>query len=389
MFTRSSKILSRCPGVAGVSLLWILVGTGSVWGQDVSFIARRDFAAGNSPQSVAVGDFNGDGVQDLAVANFGSNNVSVLLGNGDGTFRAAVNYGAGSGPVSVAVGDFNGDRALDLAVANFGSNNVSVLLGNGDGTFRTAVNFGAGVAPRSVAMGDFNGDGVQDLAVANSGLLPDPGNVSVLLGMGASGRRGTSLLAVLLYPWRWATSMAMGRSIWWWLTTIPTTSRCCWGMAMGASGRRGTSLLAVFLYPSRWPTSMGMGCKTWRWSIRVRLHSFWMAVSWCSWGTAMGVSRRRGTSLLALVLNPWRRATSMGMGCKTWRWPTMVPTMSQCCWATAMEASRGHRTSVLALVLNPWRRATSMGMGCQTWPWSPVAAFRRCWGMGMGRSGRR
>ena len=98
--------------------------------QGVSFIARRDFAAGFAPLSVAVGDFNGDGVEDLAVANHSSNNVSVLLGNGDGSFQAALDFGAGSSPRSVAVGDFNGDGRPDLAVANENSNNVSVLINN-------------------------------------------------------------------------------------------------------------------------------------------------------------------------------------------------------------------------------------------------------------------
>ena len=96
--------------------------------QGVSFIARRDFGAGSSPTSVAVGDFNGDGIQDLAVANFVSANVSVLLGNGDGSFQAARNFGAGSYPRSVAVGDFNGDGKPDLAVTNEYSSNVSVLI---------------------------------------------------------------------------------------------------------------------------------------------------------------------------------------------------------------------------------------------------------------------
>jgi uncharacterized repeat protein (TIGR02543 family) len=76
-----------------------------------------------------VGDFNGDGKQDLAVANQGGD-VSILLGNGDGTFQPAVNFGAGTTPLSVAVGDFNGDGKQDLAVANNGSNNVSILLRN-------------------------------------------------------------------------------------------------------------------------------------------------------------------------------------------------------------------------------------------------------------------
>ena len=95
-----------------------------------SFQAAQNFGAGSFPQSVAVGDFNGDGKFDLAVANSGSNNVSVLLGNGDGSFQAARSFGAGSTPRSVAVGDFNGDGVQDLAVANSGSNNVSVLINN-------------------------------------------------------------------------------------------------------------------------------------------------------------------------------------------------------------------------------------------------------------------
>ena len=103
-----------------------------------------ELRGGHYPMSVAVGDFNGDGKADLAVANCDSNNVSVLLGNGNGTFQAAVNYAAGTYPSSVAVGDFNGDGKADLAVANCASNNVSVLLGNGNGTFQAAVNYGAG-----------------------------------------------------------------------------------------------------------------------------------------------------------------------------------------------------------------------------------------------------
>src|SRR5258708_4597907 len=100
-----------------------------------------------------VGAFNGDGKLDLAVANASSNNVSIFLGNGDGTFQTVVNYPVGSAPVSVAVGDFNGDGNLDLAVANFSSNNVSILLGNGNGTFQAATNYAAGASPISVAVG--------------------------------------------------------------------------------------------------------------------------------------------------------------------------------------------------------------------------------------------
>ena len=103
------------------------------------FVALAQFDAGNSPICVAVGDFNGDGKTDLAVANSmtGDNTVSILLGNGDGTFQSERTYTTGSRPFSVAVGDFNGDGKADLAVANYGSNTVSILLGNGDGTFRS------------------------------------------------------------------------------------------------------------------------------------------------------------------------------------------------------------------------------------------------------------
>ena len=154
----------------------ILLGNGAG-----SFGSATNFGAGSDPYSVAVGDFNGDGKQDLAVANLSSNNVSILLGNGAGSFGSATNFGAGSSPFSVAVGDFNGDGKQDLAVANINSNNVSILLGNGTGSFGSATNFGADTTPVSVAVGDFNGDGKQDLAVANL----NSNNVSILLGNGA------------------------------------------------------------------------------------------------------------------------------------------------------------------------------------------------------------
>src|SRR5205823_1725651 len=105
-------------------------------------LTRGTFAAGNSPFSVAVADVNGDGFPDLAVANYGTlptrpgHTVSLLLGNGDGSFGTRQSFAAGSLPRSVAVADVNGDGLPDLVVANARGNSVSVLLGNGDGSFQ-------------------------------------------------------------------------------------------------------------------------------------------------------------------------------------------------------------------------------------------------------------
>ena len=96
------------------------------------------------PESVAIADLNGDGSLDLVTANRGSDDVSVLLGNGDGTFQAAQAFAAGDGPRSVAIADLDGDGVADLVTANRLSDDVSVLLGNGDGTFQAAQPFAAG-----------------------------------------------------------------------------------------------------------------------------------------------------------------------------------------------------------------------------------------------------
>ena len=110
-----------------------------------SFATQVTYGVGGHPNGVAVADFNGDGIPDLATANGNDNDVSVLLGNGDGTFQGQVTYPAGGNPTSIAVADFNGDGHPDIAVANQTDNTVSILLGNGDGTFhpqRTSTNRG-------------------------------------------------------------------------------------------------------------------------------------------------------------------------------------------------------------------------------------------------------
>ncbi|MBI1842037.1 MAG: VCBS repeat-containing protein [Verrucomicrobia bacterium] len=148
----------------------------------------RSFPVGGNPRSVALGDFNGDGKMDLAVANLDRSNVSILIGVGDGTFRDAVNTPTLPHPRFVAAGDFNKDGKLDLAVANIDFNSVSILLGQGDGTFiRSATRiFDVDVHPVFIAVGDFNGDRCLDIAVANNGCAGCriDGSVSILLGKG-------------------------------------------------------------------------------------------------------------------------------------------------------------------------------------------------------------
>jgi hypothetical protein len=132
------------------------------------------------PADVVAGDFDGDDNVDVATANEDSDDVSVLLGAGDGSLGSATEYTVGTGPVRIVAGELSGDTRDDIATANGAGNNVSVLLANAGGGFDTVANYTVGTTPVDVALGDIAGGGT-DIAVANSG----SDNVSVLTNGGS------------------------------------------------------------------------------------------------------------------------------------------------------------------------------------------------------------
>ena len=152
----------------------VLLGNG-----DGTFQAAVSHAVGDRPVSVVVADLDGDTLPDLVSANGNSDDVSVLLGNGDGSFQAAASYAAGD-PVSVAVADLDGDTVPDVVTADSSGvfTSVSVLLGNGDGSFQAAVPYWLGDRADTVALADLDGDTVPDVVTARGAY------VRVLLGNG-------------------------------------------------------------------------------------------------------------------------------------------------------------------------------------------------------------
>jgi len=161
----------------GKSTVSVMLGKG-----DGSFGTATNFNAGTNLQSVAIGDFNGDGTNDLVAVGTGNGypadgTIAILLGQGGGRFGPYTNCLPIGSFSSVAVGDFNGDGNADLAVADNLASQVEVLPGNGDGTFQPASVFAVEGGPSFVSAGDLNGDGRTDLAVANT----SSGNISVLL----------------------------------------------------------------------------------------------------------------------------------------------------------------------------------------------------------------
>ena len=148
------------------------------------FKTKVDYATGVSPAALVSADFRGDGKADLAVVNAydtaSPGSVSILLGNGDGTFQTHVDYSVGNYPVGIVAADLNGDGKIDLAVVNDTDSTVSILFGNGDGTFQSQIVVSVGTEPTSLGSGDFTGNGKIDLITSNV----SAGTVTVLLNKG-------------------------------------------------------------------------------------------------------------------------------------------------------------------------------------------------------------
>ncbi len=141
---------------------------------------------GRSPEALTVGDFNADGWQDVATVNSGSDDVTMLFGNGNGTFRSGISFGVGRSPMFLTSGDVNLDGKLDLLVAETGSDGILVLLGKGNGFFEEPAFYPSGKGPTFVSLGDVDGDGDRDVVVTNSGRFGNypPFSLSVMLNDG-------------------------------------------------------------------------------------------------------------------------------------------------------------------------------------------------------------
>jgi hypothetical protein len=197
----------------------VLLGNG-----DRTFQPPVDYQVGVNPQSVAIGDLRHNGILDIVTANFGTfsefnftpgTTVSVLLGNGDGTFGLASTYDTGVYPESVALGDFAGDGRLSIVTADQGfgdavPSDVGFLQGNGDGTFQPPRSLSLGVpgGARSVAVADLNGDGHPDIVTADD--AGDAGTVSVLIGRGDNTFQDTVTYPVSTNPGLLPLKVAVG-----------------------------------------------------------------------------------------------------------------------------------------------------------------------------------
>ena len=282
----------------------VLLGNGNG-----TFQAHLDYSIGNFPVAGAIGDVNGDGKTDVVAVNNGSNSLTVLLGDGDGSLAVRKDTPVGVGPQALATGDFKRDGSVDLAVADFGAHTVSILFGNGDGTFTSGTPGQTGKGPRGVIVADFNGDGIQDIATAN---MTD-NTVSVLLGNGDG--------------------------------TFQAHRDFATGTAPQRLGERG--------FQSRREDRHGCGQQHIEHGLR-----------FCS-ETATAPSRRTG--ILPLAPNPteWRSRTSTATARPICCSPISGKAPCRCCWAGATAPFRvgAHSSRASSLPDSPSATSTATGQG--------------------------
>ncbi|CAF4329243.1 unnamed protein product, partial [Adineta steineri] len=164
-----------------IDSIGIMIGYGnSSFYPEISYT----FQSGSSPTCLSIGDFNNDGRSDIVVSNYGTYNIAIIFGLGNGSFTNMTTYSTGnqSYPIYVVNGDFNNDSILDIVVANFRIDNVAIFLGYDNGNFTNAVTYSTGQNsdPSAIVIADFNYDNQLDLAIANSGTS----NVGILYGRG-------------------------------------------------------------------------------------------------------------------------------------------------------------------------------------------------------------
>ena len=339
-------VANQCPqSKCNSGSVTVLLGNG-----DGTFQTKQSYASGGyEGYSVAVGDVNGDGNADLIVANgcqsanqCGNGEIGVLLGNGDGTFQAAKSYSSGGVVASsVVIADVNKDGHADLVVTNqcldgsCTSGGVSVLLGNGNGTFQAAQSYASGgLTAVSVAVGDFNQDHKMDLVVANqcqsSGNCN--GNVGVLLGNGkgtfqvaqtysSGGYRAVSVAVDDFNGDRvadlvWQTN---ARAV---ETAAMAARVCCWERVTEPFSQPRT-MFPEEIMPPRWLSAISMETDEpiWCWPISARLPTIAVvAASACSWGTVTELfSQRTVTAPMESLPSRWIRAIGMGTERLIWR----------------------------------------------------------------------
>ncbi len=171
----------------------ILLGRG-----DGTFDKRQEISTEQGPGCIGTADVNGDGALDLVVCDYRAGtgkSIDVIVGNGDGTFKAARHFACGGGPLYVAIADFDHDGKLDIATANF-QDRVSILRGHGDGTFDAPQEFDAGRANTYVAALDYDQDGLLDLLVL--GMHDD--SLAYLRGRGDGSFESPQLIKTSRYP---------------------------------------------------------------------------------------------------------------------------------------------------------------------------------------------